>query len=56
MKELTKDNLNEKEEKKNDFEEFINELYERHQEAKVKYNEAKKTIQNNTLFFLWVFT
>lgn len=32
-----------------DFEEFINELYERHQEAKVKYNEAKKTIQNKKI-------
>ncbi len=33
-----------------DFEEFINELYERHQEAKVKYKEAKKTLQDKKIF------
>lgn len=32
-----------------DFEEFVNELYERHEEAKEKYKQAKKTFQDKKI-------
>ncbi len=32
-----------------DFEEFINELYEIHKETQMKYNEAKKTLQDRKI-------
>ena len=33
-----------------DFEEFISELNERHQEARAKYAEAKKILQSKNIF------